>query len=176
MPVPVTCPKCHQVFAGPDNAAGQETYCPHCGTAVIMPAIPPSAAQGPPPPPGNQQPGPPPPGFQQVGPPPPGYQQPGPPPPPGYQGPAGGLPMGPKPSNHLVWAILATIFCCVPFGIVAIVYSSQVDGKFIRGDYHGALESANKAKTWCWVSFAIGLVGTVIVITKIAAAGSCGGY
>ena len=23
--------------------------------------------------------------------------------------------------NHLVWAILATVFCCLPFGIVAIV-------------------------------------------------------
>ena len=30
--------------------------------------------------------------------------------------------------NYLVWAILATIFCCIPFGIVAIVYSSQVSG------------------------------------------------
>ena len=23
--------------------------------------------------------------------------------------------------NHLVWAILSTLFCCLPFGIVSIV-------------------------------------------------------
>ena len=31
--------------------------------------------------------------------------------------------------NNLVWAILATLFCCLPGGIVAIVYAARVDGK-----------------------------------------------
>jgi hypothetical protein len=26
--------------------------------------------------------------------------------------------------NHLVWAILATLFCCLPLGIVSIVYAA----------------------------------------------------
>ena len=65
----------------------------------------------------------------------------------------------PKPDNCLVWAILTTVCCgCLPCGIVAIVYASQVDGKYAAGDYQGAVDSANKAKTWCWVSFGIGLV------------------
>ena len=68
----------------------------------------------------------------------------------------------PKPDNYLVWAILTTVCCgCMPFGVVAIVFAAQVDGKYAAGDYHGAVDSANKAKTWCWVSFGIGLVGWI---------------
>ena len=68
----------------------------------------------------------------------------------------------PKPDNCLVWAILSTLCCCLPFGIVAIVYAAQVDGKYAAGDYQGAVDSANKAKTWCWVSFGIGIVVSVL--------------
>ena len=65
----------------------------------------------------------------------------------------------PKPDNCLVWAILTTVCCgCLPCGIVAIVYASQVDGKYAAGDYQGAVDSANKAKTWCWVSFGIAIL------------------
>ena len=63
----------------------------------------------------------------------------------------------PSVPNHLVFSILVTIFCCVPFGIVSIVYAAQVNGKLAAGDYAGAVDASNKAKTWCWVSFGIGL-------------------
>lgn len=59
----------------------------------------------------------------------------------------------PRPANHLVWAILATLFCCLPGGIVAIVYAAQVDAKHEAGDYAGARESADIARLWCWISF-----------------------
>jgi len=74
---------------------------------------------------------------------------------------------GAKVSNHLVWAILATIFCCVPFGIVAIVYAAQVDGKAIAGDYAGAVTASNKAKTWCWVAFGVGIVGGLAYLALV---------
>ena len=64
--------------------------------------------------------------------------------------------------NYLVWSILATIFCCIPFGIPAIVFASQVDSKLSAGDYEGALESSRKAKTWCWVAFGCGLAGALL--------------
>jgi ABC-type Fe3+ transport system permease subunit len=62
-----------------------------------------------------------------------------------------------KVPSYLAQAILATLFCCLPFGIVAIVYAAQVDGKWGAGDYEGAIDASNKARTWCWVSFGIGL-------------------
>ena len=59
--------------------------------------------------------------------------------------------------NYLVQAILVTLFCCLPFGIVSIVYAAQVNSKSQAGDYQGALESSQKAKKWCWVSFWVGV-------------------
>jgi hypothetical protein len=59
--------------------------------------------------------------------------------------------------NYLVQAILCTLCCCLPFGIVAIVYSSQVNSKLLAGDYDGAQESSKKARLWCWLSFGFGI-------------------
>ena len=60
--------------------------------------------------------------------------------------------------SYLVQAILATLFCCQPFGIVAIVYAAQVSNKLAAGDYHGAGDSSQKAKMWCWIAFGSGLL------------------
>jgi len=71
--------------------------------------------------------------------------------------------------NYLVNAILVTLFCCLPFGIVAIVYAAQVNGRLQAGDQAGALEASNKAKTWCWVAFGIGLsVGFIYLLVVLA--------
>jgi uncharacterized membrane protein YvbJ len=64
--------------------------------------------------------------------------------------------------NYLVQAILITIFCCLPFGIVAIVFAAQVNGKLQAGDINGAMESSRKAKMWSWLGFGIGLGASVI--------------
>ncbi len=50
--------------------------------------------------------------------------------------------------NNLVWAILTTFFCCLPLGIVSIVFASKVDGLRAAGDIAGAWEASRKAKTW----------------------------
>jgi hypothetical protein len=65
--------------------------------------------------------------------------------------------------NYLVQAILITIFCCLPFGIVAIVYAAQVNGKAAMGDLAGATQSSNLAKMWCWIGFGVGLLIDVVV-------------
>lgn len=93
---------------------------------------------------------------------PPGYGQPPPGAPQAYppqQAPYGGIPQIP---TYLVHAILVTLFCCVPFGIVAIVYAAQVSGKLQAGDYQGALDSSGKARMWCWISFGLGLAAILI--------------
>ena len=77
-------------------------------------------------------------------------------------GPALGVrPPAQKIANHLVWAILSTIFCCWPLGIVAIVYAAQVDGRASSGDIAGALEYSKKARMWSWITFAVGLIAVV---------------
>jgi hypothetical protein len=70
------------------------------------------------------------------------------------------IPGGPaeRVPNYLVQSILVTVFCCLPFGIPAIVYSAQVNTKLQAGDVAGARESSRKAKMWGWISFGVGLV------------------
>ena len=71
----------------------------------------------------------------------------------------------PKIENYLVPAILITLCCCQPAGIVAIVYAAQVNSKLAGGDIAGARESARLAKIWSWVGFGCGaLLGLIYAI------------
>lgn len=54
----------------------------------------------------------------------------------------------PCPPSNLVWAIVSTILCCLPTGIVAIVYACKVDNLYLMGDYQGAVEASHKARNW----------------------------
>ncbi len=65
---------------------------------------------------------------------------------------------GPYVPTYLAPAILTTLFCCLPFGIVSIVYAAQVNGKLAAGDRAGALQSSQNAKTWAWIAFGSGLL------------------
>ena len=67
-----------------------------------------------------------------------------------------------KPDNYLIWAILTTILCCLPLGIVAIVYSSKVDTLWSAGDKIGAKEAADKSKLFSILSLVIGIVSITI--------------
>ena len=64
--------------------------------------------------------------------------------------------------NYLAQAILVTIFCCLPLGIVSIVFAAQVNGKVARGDLEGAKRDSNTAKTWAWISFGLGLAHGIL--------------
>ncbi len=66
--------------------------------------------------------------------------------------------MQPKPNNHLALAIITTIICCLPAGIVSIVYATQVNSKYNAGDYEGAVRASKNAKTWWIVSAVAALV------------------
>lgn len=82
-------------------------------------------------------------------------------------------PAGVQVPNYLVWAILSTVCCCIPLGIPAIVYSTQVNSKFAVGDVAGARAASEKAKMWCWIAFGTGLVlGIISIILNVLAAAS----
>ncbi|MCM1300360.1 MAG: CD225/dispanin family protein [Alistipes senegalensis] len=72
-----------------------------------------------------------------------------------------------KPENCLVWAILSTVLCCLPFGIVSIVYASKVDSEWMVGHFDEAEDAAKKARTWAIVSAASALFFWVIYIVVI---------
>lgn len=79
-----------------------------------------------------------------------------------------------KPDSYLVWAILTTLFCCLPFGIVAIIRATQVDTYWAHGKYEEARLASDSAKKWIIasvVSVAVicGLYIAMIVIIGVAA-------
>jgi hypothetical protein len=76
------------------------------------------------------------------------------------------------PPNNLVWAILATILCCLPLGIVSIVYAAQVNSKWAMGDAAGAIESSNKAKQWAIWSAAAGVIIALLYVVFILVLGA----
>ena len=78
---------------------------------------------------------------------------------------------GPVIENYLVPSILVTVLCCLPFGIPAIVYASQVQEKLQRGDVAGAQQSSKNAKTWCIVAVVAPLVGGVLYVLLMLVVG-----
>lgn len=79
--------------------------------------------------------------------------------------------VGTKPDNHLVGAVVATLLCCLPLGVVAIVYAVQVDNLWRSGDYEGARRASQTARRWENAAQAIGFVviGGYIIISVITA-------
>lgn len=76
-----------------------------------------------------------------------------------------------KIDNNLVLAIIVTILCCLPFGVVGIVYAAQVNAKAQVGDIAGARESARKARLWSFWGLGVSLAGwSLYAILAIAAA------
>lgn len=72
------------------------------------------------------------------------------------------------PPNYLVFAILATIFCCLILGIVSIVFAAQVNSKWNAGDTQGALDASKNAKLWAWIAFGSGLIiGLVAMLLAV---------
>lgn len=82
-------------------------------------------------------------------------------------------PAQPQPNipNYLVFSILTTIFCCLPFGIVALVYSVGVNSALDAGNIPAALEKSAKAKTWCIVSAASAVVVAILYVIFIVVLG-----
>ena len=62
--------------------------------------------------------------------------------------------------NYLVPAIIS-LFCCLPLGIVGVIFAAQVNGKVAAGDTAGAMESAKKAKLFSFLAIGLGLLGIV---------------
>ncbi|MEE2906395.1 MAG: CD225/dispanin family protein [Planctomycetota bacterium] len=67
-------------------------------------------------------------------------------------------------SSDLVGPILVTLFCCLPFGIISIVYASQVPAKVSANDIEGAQLSANLSKTWMTWGLIAGVVSYVLFL------------
>lgn len=112
-------------------------FCPHCGAEQIVRAEvehiqPETGAQN------NYQSNP----YQQP------YQQPG-------EQPVNWVP-------YLVLSIISTICCCLPFGIVGIVFSAKINTAVNTGNMEEARRYANTARIWIIVAVICGIVSNLI--------------
>ncbi len=73
----------------------------------------------------------------------------------------------PRPKNHLVGAILVTIFCCQIFGIVSIVFAAQVDSAYNRGDIEESYRLSQRAQTWFNVAIISGIAFLIIYVVMM---------
>ncbi len=78
------------------------------------------------------------------------------------------------PDTYLLWAILTTCLCCLPFGIYAIIKASQVENLFNMGNYEAALKASNEAKKWSIISAVAGIVTTVLYVLLVVIMALCG--
>ncbi len=62
--------------------------------------------------------------------------------------------------NYLVPAIIS-LFCCLPLGVVGVIFAAQVNGKVAAGDTAGALDAAKKAKMFSFIAIGLGLLGII---------------
>lgn len=77
------------------------------------------------------------------------------------------------PKTWLTESILVTLCCCLPFGIVGIIYASKVEGLYIAKQYEAANYQSSQAKKWVTLGFIFGLIGGIIyLIYYMSALGS----
>ena len=74
---------------------------------------------------------------------------------------------GEKPASYLALSIIVTILCCVPLGIVGIVYASKVDASWNARNYDAAKEYSRKARNWSIAGLVISVLWWVVYAVLI---------
>lgn len=84
-----------------------------------------------------------------------------------------------KPINwvpYLVLSIITTLCCCLPFGIVGIVYSAKINSAVNSRDWEAAQKAAKTAKIWIIVSAVVGIIVEIIYVALIYSGVAGSGY
>lgn len=73
--------------------------------------------------------------------------------------------------NYMVLSVLTTLFCCLFGGIIAIIFSSQVNSKLAQGDIAGAETASKRAKIVILINIGLGLL--MLLLSFISVASAC---
>ena len=152
MSIQFQCPGCGKMLAVDEESVGKQAKCPHCELVSLVPeansTVYDAEAIGAPGDAGQAESG---------------------------QG-ESGSPFGApeqviyEPINsHLVDAILVTLCCCLPFGIVGIVFAAMCKSEIGIGNYALAKEYSEKAHMWNMIGLGLGVCFWLFVLL-----GNCG--
>lgn len=75
---------------------------------------------------------------------------------------AGGAATGERIDTWLWQSIVATLLCCLPLGVVGIVFAAQAQSAINVGNLDEARAKASTAKTMTLIAVGLGLAGIVI--------------
>lgn len=133
------CPNCGA--NNPDTA----TVCPQCNQPIPQFSSTPRPPQ-PPPPPSSAVPV-----------------------PPGTPAPPQSLAQIPNYMTQSIILLIVSILCCgnllsMALAIVALVYSTQVNGKVAANDIAGAMDASKNAKLFNWIAFGLLIAEALIVV------------
>ena len=67
------------------------------------------------------------------------------------------------PKSWMAESILVTILCCLPFGIVGIVYASKINSLFAAGQYEAAEQASANAGKRTKIGFFVGIAYWVVM-------------
>lgn len=76
------------------------------------------------------------------------------------------------PETNLVWAILCTVLCCLPLGIVSIIKATSVEKLWYQGRYQEAMDASRSAKNYALVGALSSLIFLIIYFAFIFIAGA----
>ena len=71
---------------------------------------------------------------------------------------------GAPPSSWIAPAVLVTLCCFSPTGIVAVYYAAAVRPYWVSGNRRLAVRNARLARRWVWVSVLLWAVVTLVLI------------
>ena len=75
-----------------------------------------------------------------------------------------------KIKDYLIPSILVAVFCSVAFGAAAIIFSGMTHAELCAGTSEKAEAYSAKAKMFCWIGFAVGIVKLLTVAAFFIAA------
>jgi t-SNARE complex subunit (syntaxin) len=66
----------------------------------------------------------------------------------------------------MVLAIIASVvslfICCLPHGVVSLIFALQVNKKEAAGDIDGATKAAKQAKMFAWISIIVSAITLIL--------------
>ncbi len=69
-----------------------------------------------------------------------------------------------RPESNLILAILSTLLCCLPLGLVAIIQASKVNTLFDSGQVDAAFKASKEARKWSIYACVAGIVFWVLAM------------
>lgn len=72
----------------------------------------------------------------------------------------------PGPNTWLVPAVIATLCCFAPTGVIAVFFAARVGVLWDRGEFAAARDTARVARLWVVVSIVLWAVALVILVAS----------